>query len=200
MGHRARDRGSRGRLVALVGVLALLGSATACGGAELGAAPDPGTWTTTSDEELHFTVPPGAVRTDPPQDPEARTEFVLGDADDLAAPYVATYRSSARSAAGERVDVMVYTALLFGVGGSGLEGFSTSRTTLVDVPGAVEAGRLQVRYDEPNVDGTVVSDVLVVVTESHVYDLRFARVGDDAVPPEDVEKLFASVSVAPSVP
>lgn len=199
MGCRPRDRGTGRGLVMLVALLPMVGALAACG-AELGAAPDPGTWTTTSDEELHFTVPPGAIRSDPPQDPEARTEFVLGDADDLAAPYVATYRSSARSAAGERVDVMVYTALLFGVGGSGLEGFSTSRTTLVDVPGAVEAGRLQVRYDEPNVDGTVVSDVLVVVTESHVYDLRFARVGDDAVPPEDVEKLFASVSVAPSVP
>lgn len=196
MGLRREDRGVGRGLVTLVALLTSVGALAACGG-EVDAAPEGEGWTRASDEELRFAVPPGAVRNDPPEDPEARTEFVLGDTDDVAAPYIATYRSLARSAAGERVDVTVYTAMLFGIGGGAIEGFTTSPTELVDVPGAVEAGRLQVRYEEPNVDGTVVSDVLVVVTDRHVYDLRFARVGDDAVPAEDVEELFASVSVEP---
>jgi hypothetical protein len=184
---------SRDVPVRVVATVLLVIALTACGGGTGGDVPDG--WTATSDDVLRFAVPADAVASDPPVDQNARTEHVLGD--DPAAPYIASYRSSVTTDAGDRADAGTYAAQLFGVQGhlGGREGFETTELVEQDVPGAVEAGRMQVRYEEPAVGDTVVQDVLLVVTEEHIYDLRFARIGDDAVGEADIDALFASVSV-----
>lgn len=188
-------RASRDRVVALASALVLALSVTGCGGG--GGAEVPEGWTPTADDDLTYAVPTDAVASDPPVDPQARTEHVIGDPDDLLSPYIATYRSAVLTDAGDRADAATYAAELFGIEGNfgGLEDFTSTSSTAVEVPGAVEAERLQVRYEDPTTDDTVVQDVLIVVTDEHIYDLRFARVGDEAVTEEDVDALFGSVAV-----
>ncbi len=188
-------RASRDRVVALASVLVFALAVTGCG--DGGGAEVPEGWSPAADDDLTYAVPADAVTSDPPVDPQARSEHVIGDPEDLLSPYIATYRSSVLTDAGDRADAATYAAELFGIEGNfgGLEGFTSTASTAVEVPGAVEAERLQVRYEDPAADGTVVQDVLIVVTDEHIYDLRFARVGNEAVPDEDVDALFESVAV-----
>lgn len=188
-------RASRDRIVTVASALVLALSVTACGGGTSAEVPEG--WSQAADGDLAFAVPEDAVVSEPPVDPQARTEHVVGDPDDLLSPYIATYRSSVFTDGGDRGDAATYAAELFGVEGNfgGLEDFSATASTPVEVPGAVEAERLQVRYEEPSEGATVVQDVLIVVTDEHIYDLRFARVGEDAITDEDVDALFGSVAV-----
>jgi hypothetical protein len=185
---------SRDRIVAIAAAVATALVLSACGG---GAGADvPDGWTEVADDDLRFAVPPDANESDPPLDAQARTEHVLGDVDDLTAPYIASYRSSVFTDAGDRADAGTYAAQLFGVEGAlgRMEDYTTTELTDVDVPGADEAGRMQVSYEDPD-QGTVRFHVLLVVTDEHIYDLRVGGSGDDVPPEADVDALFGSVSV-----
>jgi hypothetical protein len=80
----AGSQRSRVRLRFLA-MLTLVSVPVGCGGGAPAGVVAEG-WAATADGELRYAVPADANRSEPPRDPQARTEHVLGDPDDETSP------------------------------------------------------------------------------------------------------------------
>lgn len=167
-----------GRVALALVVLALSGCPA--GEGEAGVVPDG--WSEVRAGELVYAVPGDFTEADPPRDPERTVEHLRGDPDDPSRlELVGVYENPPTTTTGDEFPLWAYSAEMFGVRGHLVEGardLSVDKREDLAVEGAQEAELLTVTHFEPQLDEQVVQTVVLVRTETAIYDLRYLAVAD----------------------